>query len=83
METYNDDVYIFGGKSKFRSHNYVWKFNLGSNKYTLLSEGNYNSPTAASYSTCYVIGHQMHIMYGVHDDGNSPSEINIFDLETY
>ena len=83
MEVYNDDMYIFGGKNEFRSNKYLWKFNLGSNEYTLLSTLNYNSPTEVSYSTCYAIGHNLYIMYGVLDDTTSPRAIHIFDLETH
>ena len=57
MEIYNEDLYIFGGKSEFRLNHILWKFNFVSNEYILLSEGNYNSPTPVAYSTCYAIGH--------------------------
>ena len=83
MEVYNDDLYIFGGKNEFRSNNLLWKFNLGSNEYTLLSSEKYNSPTAVAYSTCYAIHHKMYVIYGVLDDTTSPRSIHIFDLETY
>ena len=83
MELYNEEIYIFGGKNNLRANNYVWKFSLGSNEYTLLSEGNYNSPVAMSYSTCYTVGDKMYIMYGIADDTSSPSKVQIFDLETH
>ena len=65
MEVYNEDLYIFGGKNAFRANNYLWKFSFGTNEYTALSTGNYNSPTSISFSTCYNIDHQIYIMYGL------------------
>ena len=41
MAVYDDDIYIFGGISEFRSNNYVWKFKLGSNVFELLSADKY------------------------------------------
>ena len=84
MEAYNDDLYIFGGKNEFHANSQLWKYNLGSNEYILLSDGkNYNSPTEVAYSTCYAIEDKIYVMYGILDDTTSPRSIHIFDLETY
>ena len=82
MEVYNDDLYLFGGKNEFRAYNQLWKFNLGSGEYTLLSDKNYQSPNAVAYSTCYAISNKMYIVYGVYDDTDSPAQINIWDLKS-
>jgi N-acetylneuraminic acid mutarotase len=56
LTEYNDDLYLFGGRSDFSSHNHLWKFNVGLNKWTLLSDNKFNSPRAIAYSECWSFG---------------------------
>lgn len=83
METYNDNLYIFGGKNEFRSNNLIWKFDLGTHEYTLLSRESYKIVDPVSYATCYAIENNLYIMLGLKDNTDATKIIHIFDLEIH
>ena len=67
MLTHGDDIYIFAGKSEFKSNNQLWKFELGSKVYTLVSEDLYLSPNPVNQSSCFEMEGKLYFMYGMDD----------------
>ncbi|MEE4248519.1 MAG: kelch repeat-containing protein, partial [Kangiellaceae bacterium] len=53
LTVFEDDLYLFGGRTDIASHNQLWQYSVGKNEWTLLSDNKFNSPKALAYSECW------------------------------
>ncbi|MEE4247053.1 MAG: hypothetical protein V2I33_16690 [Kangiellaceae bacterium] len=62
---HDKDFYIYGGRTDHVSTNALWKFDMGTREYTLLSKDAYNSPDPAAFGSCFVINNQLYVGFGL------------------